>query len=86
MISMKAFAGGSGGGGVLMNSMDMNNPEIIFHMGQTEDTVSFAYGHLVGNEWSVERFVMPTADLQQDQGVAEALLKSKDSKTWVKIK
>jgi len=84
-ISLNSFAGGVGGGGVLANSMSQKNPEIIFHMGQTEDTVKFAYAQLVNNDWQIQRMELPKAQLEQEKTLMKALIDSQQSQYWTRV-
>jgi len=97
--SSLAFAGGSGGGGVMMDTMrvkhDMLNTngggvlspkEIVFHMGQNNGLVKFAYGQLVDKKWQVQKIEISEADLKVDACVMKALQDSKDLKSWAEIK
>ncbi len=79
------FAGGSGGGGVLMG-MSAKTPEIVFHMGQTDERIKFAYGHLARGTWNIEEIELPKGDLLNSSDVLDALKTSKENKSWVKIK
>ncbi len=71
--------GGTGGGGV------MKSPEIIFHMGQKDGLVKFAYGHLEGNQWQIQKVQIPALDLKLDETVVEALKQSQQSNDWAQI-
>lgn len=72
--------GGTGGGGV------MKSPEIVFHMGQKDGLVKFAYGHLEGNQWQIQKIQIPTNGLTLAPEEISALEKSEITKDWVYIK
>lgn len=86
LASLNSFAGGSGGGGVLMNRIAGDAPEIVYHMGQQDGLVQFAYGQLVDNQWKIQKIEMNAADLKVDTAVMNALRDSKSLNSWVKIK
>lgn len=70
--------GGTGGGGVL------NQPEIFFHMGESNGVVLFAHGQLVNkNQWQIQKIQLPLADLVLAPEEVTALEKSKVTKDWV---
>lgn len=72
--------GGTGGGGV------MKTPEIVFHMGQKDGLVKFAYGHLEGNQWQIQKVQIPVTDLTLAPEEISALEKSEITKDWAYIK
>lgn len=72
--------GGTGGGGV------MKSPEIVFHMGQKDGLVKFAYGHLEGNQWQVQKVQISELDLIPNANVVEALKQSQQDNNWAQIK
>nr|BFD66195.1 hypothetical protein HAGR004_12170 [Bdellovibrio sp. HAGR004] len=72
--------GGTGGGGVV------KSPEIVFHMGQKNGLVKFAYGHLEGNQWQVQKVQISELDLIPNANVVEALKQSQQDNNWAQIK
>lgn len=72
--------GGTGGGGVV------KSPEIVFHMGQKDGLLKFAYGHLEGNQWQVQKVQIPATELTLAPEEISALEKSEITKDWVYIK
>jgi hypothetical protein len=72
--------GGTGGGGVI------KSPEIVFHMGQKDGLVKFAYGHLESNQWQVQRVQISELDLIRNSDVVEALKQSQKDSNWAQIK
>lgn len=70
--------GGTGGG-------VMKSPEIVFHMGQKDGLVKFAYGHLEGNQWQVQKIQIPALDLNLNETLVEALKQSQQSNGWAQI-
>lgn len=101
VFASAAFAGGSGGGGVMMNNFMVRpdrsfelggaggglrpGSEIVFHMGQENGVVKFAYGHLEDNRWKVQKLALPIEDLVLDSPASTAIKKSKDAHQWVQI-
>lgn len=81
-----AHAGGGGGLRPGMQTMMMNSPEIVFHMGQKDGFVKFAYGHLEGNQWQIQRVQVPKNELTLAPEETSALEKSEITKDWVYIK
>lgn len=84
-LSQFALAG-TGGGGVMMRTFSMQNPQIVYHMGQQDGLVRFAYGQLVDKKWQVQKVEMAQADLATDESVFKALQDSSISKSWTEIK
>ncbi|MFM6930100.1 MAG: hypothetical protein ACKOX6_16640 [Bdellovibrio sp.] len=72
--------GGTAGGGVI------KSPEIVFHMGQKNGLVKFAYGQLSGNQWQIQKIQIPEFDLVQNPNIAEALMQSQQENNWTLIK
>lgn len=91
VLSVSSALAGTHGGGVLAVAASkfgdlQSNPEVVFHIGETDNTVKFAYGQLVNGQWQVQKLEFPTADIQGDLQAVKALELSKNSKTWVSIK
>ena len=84
-LSQFALAG-TGGGGVMMKTFSMNNPQIVYHMGQQDGLVRFAYGQLVDQKWQVQKVEMSESELMNDVSVFKALEVSKSLNTWVDLK
>lgn len=96
-----AFAGGSGGGGVMMNNFMVRpdralelggggglrpGSEIVFHMGQENGMVKFAYGRLIENKWQIEKHELPTKEILDDDEVIKALELSQSVQDWAPLK
>lgn len=62
------------------------SPEILFHMGQNNGQVKFAYGKLQGNQWQIQNGQMALTDLKLAPEALSALETSKATKDWVFIK
>ena len=101
VFASAAFAGGSGGGGVMMNNFMVRpdrafepgggdglrpGSEIVFHMGQENGLIKFAYAQNIGSKWQTQRIALPTATLKSDPAVMIALEESSKLKQWAKIK
>ena len=101
LVSEFAFAGGTGGGGVMMRE-SITNPanllenataggvfkskEIIFNMGQKNGVVKFAYGKLVNSNWQIQNIQISDSELAFDLKVVEALNQSLKMKNWAEIR
>jgi len=85
LFTLSSFAGGSGGGGVLM-SASVRNPEIIFNMGQENGLMKFAYGQLQGNQWQIQKIQIPVNELTLAPEELSALEGSKITKDWAFVK
>lgn len=97
-----AFAGGSGGGGVMMSTGKViqfeNNgqgnmkqiiglkSEIIFKMGKQNGLVKFAYGQLVDNQWQIQKIEIAEAELIANASVFKALQDSETLNDWAELK
>lgn len=77
---------GTGGGGVMMRTFALNNPQIVYHMGQQDGLVRFAYGQLVDKKWQIQKVQMPEAELLNNVSVINALETSKNLNDWVNLK
>lgn len=79
-IADTAHMGGSGDGGVLSGA------EIVYHMGQKDGLVTFAYGQLIENKWQIEKFELPTEQILGEDEIIKALEMSKAARNWAPIK
>jgi hypothetical protein len=94
IIPSVSFAGGHGGGVMMtvgpakqIDSLGAPQPkEIVFHLGQHDGLIKFAYGHLVNNDWQVQKLEIPEADLLDDSSVMKAIQNSKSLKDWAEIR
>jgi hypothetical protein len=86
LLASQAFAGGSGGGAVLMDGKLMASPEIVYFMGQNNGMVSFKYGQLNGKSWTIKDVELSAGELVADQAALRALEFSNLSKQWAEIK
>jgi len=77
---------GTGGGGVMMRTFSMQNPQIVYHMGQQDGLVRFAYGQLIDQKWQIQKIQIPEAELMTNLTVVNALQDSKALESWVEIK
>jgi len=68
----------------MYGSGTMSSPKIVFNMGETPDSVKFAYGELVNNNWQTQKIVLPKSEIQSE--LLNALTHSKNLNGWVKIK
>nr|BFD66640.1 hypothetical protein HAGR004_16620 [Bdellovibrio sp. HAGR004] len=55
-------------------------------MGQKDGLVKFAYGHLEGNQWQVQKVQISELDLIPNANVVEALKQSLQDNNWAQIK
>lgn len=93
LSSSIAFAGGSGGGGVLIAGMsanisegvDVNSKEIIYFQGEYEGNVKFSYGTKVDGKWKIKKFELPLGEINDDSAM-DALARSKDFNVWAEIR
>lgn len=77
---------GTGGGGVMMRTLSTKQPQIIYHMGQQDGLVRFAYGQLVDQKWQIQKVEMPEAELVANLTVVKALQDSKALNSWTELK
>lgn len=85
LVAPQAFAGGSGGGGVLMDGMTFGTHEIVFHIEQKDGMVRFKYGQLFGSTWKIQNVEISESDLSSDEEALRALNASKASGQWVSV-
>lgn len=85
LMSSFAFAGGTGSGGGVGPEMNfaIGSKEIVFHMGEKNGQVDFAYGQMLEGNWKVEKHKIPRLELDKD--VIEALKASKINGQWKPI-
>ncbi len=62
----------------------MSSPKIVFNMGETLESIKFAYGELVNNNWQTQKIVLPKSEIQSE--LLNALNNSKHSNGWVEFK
>lgn len=97
--SSLAVAGGSGGGGVMMDTMRVNREalgthgggvlspkEIVFHMGQNNGLVKFAYAQLINKQWDIKEVTLPVSEISNDESAVKALDESRNLNQWVELK
>jgi hypothetical protein len=84
-ISSIAFAGGTGGGGVLRANASMN-PEIVYAISENDYSVKFNYGTPNDNSWNIEQIEVPIEAVAEQPDLMFALRKSKVEKNWILIK
>lgn len=93
LISAVSFAGGTGGGGVLKGNLAARigngsgniQREAIFHIGQQDGIIKFAYGQLIDNDWKIEKVELPMEVLEIDEAMMDSLNKSRLLKAWAPI-
>jgi hypothetical protein len=94
IISSVSLAGGHGGGVMMIsgpakqiNSIKTAQPkEIVFHMGQQDGLIKFAYGQFIDKKWDIKEVTISTSELSVDESAAAALIKSKNLNQWVELK
>jgi hypothetical protein len=85
LFSFSAFAGGTGGGGVLKGFALNNSPEIVYNLGQNGDKIRFAHGRLQPDGWKIQKIEIPEAVVSAEPLIFEALMKSEQTKDWSTI-
>lgn len=97
--SLNLFAGGTGGGGVLLNKVSYKgqgfNPiqntrssapqEMIYHISQTQEGVHFAYAYKQNGQWQAQSVEVTNQDLLMSPEITQALETSMMTKSWVEI-
>lgn len=85
LTSSLAIAGGTGAGGGVKPEMNFatGSKEIVFHMGEKNGQIDFAYGQLREGNWQIEKHNLPKLELDRD--VIEALKDSKIKGQWKPI-
>lgn len=84
LLPLASLAGGGGGGGVMSAQLLSNSTEIVYHLGEYNGLVKFAYGKLVDDQWQVEELKVAKAKLSQ--AAMQALLESKQLNDWSELK
>lgn len=80
-----AHAGGGGGLRPGMQTMMMKSPEVIYHLGDSTNTVQFAYGKFENNNWKIEKLSIDSDALNLNRELSEAILKSNLTNSWVPL-
>ncbi|MBS1972626.1 MAG: hypothetical protein JSU04_20125 [Bdellovibrionales bacterium] len=81
--------GGAGGGGGVrpgMQTMAAKQPEIVYSIRQSEESVIFAHAQLINNKWQIERFSLPKTEFTMNEEFESALKLSQQTKQWIEIK
>ncbi len=93
LVSSVAFAGGSVGtmgsaSKMYGQSISDNSrpPEIVYHMGEQDGIVRFAYGSLVNNQWQVQKISGRLDYLTKKTDLITSLHESKNTHQWVQVK
>lgn len=100
--SSLALAGGSGGGGVMASAMmstsgggviadgngagAMGVTEIVYHMGQQDGLIKFAYARFEKGQWISQQVEFFESDLISDISLMRSLQDSKVLNAWSEIK
>lgn len=87
-ISNMALAGVSGGGGVAPTKdpgKSLTTPQIVFHLGESQEKLKFALGVLENKGWKVQTIVVPKEAFQLDQSTLDALQESKELNEWIQV-
>lgn len=85
LVSTIASAGGGGGGAVLMSTMSVKSPEIVYALGQADGIVKFAYGQVLDGKWDIQKIEISEDELSGHTPLTEALENSKQTGSWGKI-
>ena len=86
IISAVAHAGNGGGTMQPMAAGMKAQPEIVYHMGEQDGVVRFAYGALVGDQWQVQEVSGLVSEFKNQQDLFNSLQTSKLKKDWVQVK
>ncbi len=84
--------GGTGGGGVLASAIESTNgggvlsPVIVYHMGEQDGVVKFAYAQLINNKWDVKKLSATESDITSDMAAKAALDQSQNLHQWIELK
>ena len=81
-FSFSAFAGGTGGGGVLRGVMAVRSP-VVYTYEVSEAGAKFAYGTLVNDQWRVESFEIQDTHLHSNPELLKALKQSLELQGWI---
>ncbi len=86
IVSQFSFAGTGGGGVMMMSSIKDSASEIVYHMGEQDGVVRFAYGQLVQGQWQVQNAQVSTEELASSPEYSNALKQSQILKNWTAVK
>lgn len=97
-IPSESFGNGQGtlsgvGGGVLEsvspteNSIDMrSNHDMVYYQGENQGMIKFSHAQFINHEWQVRSYSLSSADVKSDAVASSALVNSKITGEWVRIK
>ncbi len=82
------FICSAGGGGGLRPeaAFTSSKPEIVYHMGEQDGVVRFAYGSLVNNQWQIQKIYGRLDYLVKKADLITSLEESKNTHEWVQVK
>ena len=86
IISVAAHAGNGGGTMQPLSLYLKDSPEIVYHMGEQDGVVRFAYGALVGDQWQIQKISGRLDYLTKKTDLITSLEESKDTHEWVQVK
>ncbi|MFN3698359.1 MAG: hypothetical protein ACK4VO_13050 [Pseudobdellovibrio sp.] len=86
LVSLTSFASTHGGGILMVADRLASGSELIYHMGENDKSVRFAYGQLQNGQWQIQNIELPKADLLNDEQAINALNASRLTKKWVELK
>lgn len=93
LFSLSAFAGGTGGGGVAFSHVPKNEAvadfeptnALVFHMGNSDGLVRFAYATLADGQWDVQYHSADEAELMANASISNAIEESLVSNGWASV-
>lgn len=93
VVSSVANDGGTVGDGILASVIENTNDsvvlspkEIVFHMGQNNGLVKFAYAQLINKQWDIKEVTLPVSEISNDESAVKALDESRSLNQWVELK
>ena len=93
LVSLSSFAGGTGGGGVAFSHVPKNEAvadfkpsrTLVFHMGNSDGMVRFAYATLADGQWDVQYNSVDETELMANASISNAIEESLVSNGWASL-
>lgn len=97
LFSLNSFASTNGGGVLSVMPNDggtvdsthgggVLSPVIVYHMGEKDGVVKFAYAQLINNKWDIKKLSATESEITSDMAAKAALDQSQNLHQWIELK